>query len=155
DSHSSALIFCACMRPCTLARRAWRSARVIGPMPVVSDLSPVVPAALEPLRVALSPTATPAPNSTFLLDIAVISPSLPGIHRKLLFYLAERVGFEPTRGLRPCRFSRPVHSTALPPLRSAGTRREGCYQTWPSRTGAVAPTSTAWVCAAPRASQAI
>ena len=31
--------------------------------------------------------------------------------------MAERVGFEPTRALRPCRFSRPVHSTTLPPLR--------------------------------------
>src|SRR5579872_5083597 len=29
---------------------------------------------------------------------------------------AERGGFEPPRDLRPCRFSRPVHSTALPPL---------------------------------------
>ena len=33
--------------------------------------------------------------------------------------MAERVGFEPTMGSHPCRFSRPVHSTALPPLRSA------------------------------------
>ena len=31
--------------------------------------------------------------------------------------MAERVGFEPTKGSHPCRFSRPVHSTALPPLR--------------------------------------
>src|SRR5579863_2570587 len=31
--------------------------------------------------------------------------------------LAERVGFEPTVGLLQRRFSRPVHSTALPPLR--------------------------------------
>ncbi len=31
--------------------------------------------------------------------------------------MAEGVGFEPTRGVNPCRFSRPVHSTALPPLR--------------------------------------
>jgi hypothetical protein len=27
--------------------------------------------------------------------------------------MAEGVGFEPTKGLPPCRFSRPVHSTAL------------------------------------------
>ena len=33
-------------------------------------------------------------------------------------YMAEKVGFEPTRGLHPCRFSRPVHSTALPLLRA-------------------------------------
>jgi hypothetical protein len=32
--------------------------------------------------------------------------------------LAERVGFEPTSRLRSLRFSRPVQSTALPPLRS-------------------------------------
>ena len=32
--------------------------------------------------------------------------------------LAEGVGFEPTRALRPCQFSRLVHSTTLPPLRS-------------------------------------
>ena len=31
--------------------------------------------------------------------------------------LAEGVGFEPTRDLRLCRFSRPVHLTALPPFR--------------------------------------
>ncbi len=31
----------------------------------------------------------------------------------------ERVGFEPTRNLRPCRFSRPVQSATLPPLRGA------------------------------------
>ena len=30
--------------------------------------------------------------------------------------LAERVGFEPTVVSLPRRFSRPVHSTALPPL---------------------------------------
>ncbi len=30
--------------------------------------------------------------------------------------LAERGVFEPPKGLTPCRFSRPVHSTALPPL---------------------------------------
>ena len=33
--------------------------------------------------------------------------------------LADRVGFEPTKGLHPCRFSRPVHSTALPPVRQS------------------------------------
>ncbi len=31
--------------------------------------------------------------------------------------VAERVGFEPTIRLRVFRFSRPVHSTTLPPLR--------------------------------------
>ena len=33
--------------------------------------------------------------------------------------LAEREGFEPSKALRPFRFSRPVHSTTLPPLREA------------------------------------
>ena len=32
--------------------------------------------------------------------------------------VAEEVGFEPTKGVNPCWFSRPVHSTALPLLRS-------------------------------------
>ena len=32
--------------------------------------------------------------------------------------LAEGVRFELTRALRPCRFSRPVHSTTLPTFRS-------------------------------------
>ena len=31
--------------------------------------------------------------------------------------LADGVGFEPTSDLRRCRFSRPVYSTALPPIR--------------------------------------
>src|SRR5437899_130332 len=30
--------------------------------------------------------------------------------------LADGVGFEPTKDLRPCRISSPVHSTALPPI---------------------------------------
>jgi len=41
------------------------------------------------------------------------------IFTKYLFFmafLAERVRFELTKPLRVCRFSRPVHSTALPPL---------------------------------------
>jgi hypothetical protein len=32
-------------------------------------------------------------------------------------YLADGVGFEPTRSVNPCRFSRPVPSTARPPIR--------------------------------------
>src|SRR5438876_12279793 len=31
--------------------------------------------------------------------------------------LADGVGFEPTKDLRPCRFSRPVPSTTRPPIR--------------------------------------
>ncbi len=37
----------------------------------------------------------------------------------LLFYMAEREGFEPSEGLHPRRFSRPVLSTAQSPLRKA------------------------------------
>src|SRR5450755_619863 len=36
--------------------------------------------------------------------------------------LAERVRFELTRPVRVCRFSRPVHSTALPPLHRLANR---------------------------------
>src|SRR4029453_16135841 len=36
--------------------------------------------------------------------------------------LADGVGFEPTKDLRPCRISSPVHSTALPPIRTIGRR---------------------------------
>ena len=32
--------------------------------------------------------------------------------------VADGVGFEPTKGFHPCRFSRPVHSTALPPIQT-------------------------------------
>ena len=35
----------------------------------------------------------------------------------LIQVLAERVRFELTSPVKGCRFSRPVHSTALPPLR--------------------------------------
>src|SRR5690349_5277640 len=37
--------------------------------------------------------------------------------------LAEGVGFEPTKAVKPCRFSRPVHSTALPTLRARNCNR--------------------------------
>ena len=43
---------------------------------------------------------------------------LSGHYRMMLdYHLAERVGFEPTVHLRAQRFSRPSHSTTLPPLR--------------------------------------
>jgi hypothetical protein len=35
-------------------------------------------------------------------------------------FVAEDQGFEPWKGINPCRFSRPVHSTALPTLREGG-----------------------------------
>ena len=37
--------------------------------------------------------------------------------------LAEAVGFEPTKGVNPCRFSRPVPSTARPRFLVSGRRR--------------------------------
>ena len=37
-------------------------------------------------------------------------------HPRGVFMLAERVRFELTRGLHPRRFSRPLHSTTLPPF---------------------------------------
>ncbi len=37
--------------------------------------------------------------------------------KSLKLEMAEREGFEPSRGFHPCRFSRPVQSTTLPPLR--------------------------------------
>ena len=35
------------------------------------------------------------------------------------YHMAEREGFEPSEGINPRWFSRPVHSTALPPLRNS------------------------------------
>ena len=35
---------------------------------------------------------------------------------RYMMTLADGVGFEPTRPLRACRFSRPVPSTARPPI---------------------------------------
>ena len=52
-------------------------------------------------------------NNILAGKCALEGPGVQGI-------VAERVGFEPTKGSHPCRFSRPVHSTALPPLRIAG-----------------------------------
>ena len=40
----------------------------------------------------------------------------PSAAEKKLFRKADGVGFEPTNDFRRCRFSRPVHSTALPPI---------------------------------------
>ena len=53
-------------------------------------------------------------------------------NRSLLNVLAEREGFEPPKGANPCWFSRPVHSTALPPLQKF----------FPSATAASAATLT-------------
>jgi hypothetical protein len=47
-------------------------------------------------------------------------PKIKNPARAGLYILAERVGFEPTNPVKGLRFSRPVHSTALPPLRIRG-----------------------------------
>ena len=52
--------------------------------------------------------------------ILAISPE--GLKLTLVF-VAERGRFELPKLLRACRFSRPVHSTALPPLRFNGISR--------------------------------
>ena len=38
--------------------------------------------------------------------------------------MAEEVGFEPTVGVNPRRFSRPVHSTTLPLLRPGSIKEK-------------------------------
>lgn len=67
--------------------------------------------------------------ATFLPRLAAASnrwvlteaPAVPNIRKGLIIEtlsnMAEGVGFEPTVGVNPRRFSRPLHSTALPPLR--------------------------------------
>src|SRR5215471_16778801 len=49
----------------------------------------------------------------------------PKDRAKLTVILADGVGFEPTRGLHPWRFSRPLPSTARPPIQpqNSATRR--------------------------------
>ncbi len=54
-----------------------------------------------------------------LTDYRVVEEPL-GISRMVM---AERGRFELPKLLRACRFSRPVHSTALPPLRRRGSAR--------------------------------
>ena len=53
--------------------------------------------------------------------------------------VAEGVGFEPTRGLRPCRFSRPVQSTTLPPFRGGTVPPRGLGGANPSMDGGWSP----------------
>ena len=47
-------------------------------------------------------------------------PSSAGAGVSYFVKMAEGEGFEPSMDSRPCWFSRPVHSTALPPLRASG-----------------------------------
>src|SRR5262249_4653162 len=44
--------------------------------------------------------------------------------------LADGVGFEPTRPLQACRFSRPVPSTARPPIRGPALARKPLTMQW-------------------------
>ncbi len=71
-------------------------------------------------RYCITPTFNPS-NTNWqpfrVTQLNFINTSTP--HR-LGITLAERGGFEPPKGLTPCRFSRPVHSTALPPLLKHG-----------------------------------
>ncbi len=53
--------------------------------------------------------------------VTLLPPNVEGNRRAALTLMspdrtrvAEEVGFEPTKGLHPCRISSPVHSTALP-----------------------------------------
>ena len=69
------------------------------------------------------------PGEAAGLSNSVSSSTHPALLEKLrpqegalIFLVAERVRFELTRAVRPCRFSRPVHSTALPPLRRVAAR---------------------------------
>src|SRR5437868_13346602 len=45
-------------------------------------------------------------------------------------YMAEGVGFEPTSDVSRCRFSRPVPSTARPPLRSSPFHSIRSWRCW-------------------------
>ena len=64
-----------------------------------------------------------APKRTELLDMPELTgvEALMRLHAELRVLLpnvkTDGVGFEPTSRFRDCRFSRPVHSTALPPIR--------------------------------------
>ncbi len=63
-----------------------------------------------------------AASQTIVVDSSSSNPDTSGPDMRMglpgpLLILAEREGFEPSRGFHPCRFSRPVQSTTLPPLR--------------------------------------
>ena len=49
--------------------------------------------------------------------VGLKTPETPA--EKKPFRKVDGVGFEPTNDFRRCRFSRPVHSTALPPIPTA------------------------------------
>ena len=68
-------------------------------------------------------SVVPAPRSLAEREGKRASTRLKRRIQKVLIMMAEREGFEPSKGLNPCRFSRPVHSTALPPLRLSKSPR--------------------------------
>ena len=59
----------------------------------------------------------PRENSVFYCSVnelaLVVFPNNLGVAEGV----ADGVGFEPTRSVNPCRFSRPVPSTTRPPIR--------------------------------------
>jgi hypothetical protein len=60
----------------------------------------------------------PNPHSITLCSMGSSGGISPFVSQDIDSYIAvaDGVGFEPTRGLHPCRFSRPVPSTARPPI---------------------------------------
>ena len=75
------------------------------------------------LRADADASAKIAPGDFVELGVFVHAPRTPknikGPEDRPFYILAERVRFELTGPVRGRRFSRPVHSTALPPLRVA------------------------------------
>ena len=64
-------------------------------------------------------------------DAANAAPSV--IHG--FYKMAEGRGFEPRKGLHPCWFSRPVHSTALPTLLRRALKDAPVFRASPPATG--------------------
>ena len=73
-------------------------------------------------QASTSPTKSRAAHSRTKTHRADRRDGFPGSYASLCRCLrnaaTDGVGFEPTSRFRDCRFSRPVHSTALPPIRS-------------------------------------
>ena len=117
--------------------RAWRHARRPGAGLQAHRHAPTDPRGGLNSSCGSSPKR-PAPAGRFRVS-ALTAETAPGAR-----FLAEGEGFEPSKDSRPCRFSRPVHSTTLPPLRSADAqaRRLGAAEAlhWPraGRGGRVA-----------------
>ena len=80
---------------------------------VTSDVTPP-PCGKAPVLSPRRQKRSPKPQRTTGVDTAC-RPVSQNVQ-------TERVGFEPTRNLRPCRFSRPVQSATLPPLRTLSSQ---------------------------------